>query len=383
MTLVALAACESAPAPPTAFAVRDSAGIRIVESSLLDDLPTVRHADPELQIGWAEGEPAFERVNAGVLLPNGGAVVADRQGDRLYLIDVDGSATQVGRDGEGPGEFRSIGAVELLPGRRLAVWDAGLNRLSSFSIDGEFLEGARIPSNGSVYLTPFGVMGEKALGLLPTSLALEQGTAQSYWATGPLVRYDLTTLAYDTVREVPFVLIEMDGEFPSANPFTSFGAGDVFDGGFVWATSDGPDLRWIDQDGLVTQIARWNSTPIEVSDDVWERYEAVRLNALGSTPDPAREQRTVELLQKQRAAASNHLPHFRFVHATPEGDVWLSDYTLSTNYPSRFLVVSRSGQPESWIEFETPTRILDIQGDHVLGIQEDEWGTQAIVIYPT
>lgn len=65
----------------------------------------------------------------------GSIVVFDRQGRHLHTI---------GRDGEGPGEFRSWAALFTSPGDSLYAFDSGLYRLSVFSPDFEFVRSARI-----------------------------------------------------------------------------------------------------------------------------------------------------------------------------------------------------------------------------------------------
>ena len=76
-------------------------------------------------------------VVAGLFLPDSGLALVER--NEIHLIDLSSGGTQVvGREGEGPREFRHIGrAVRTSHG--IAVWDVPRQRLSLVAHDGEFL----------------------------------------------------------------------------------------------------------------------------------------------------------------------------------------------------------------------------------------------------
>ncbi|MDT8368416.1 MAG: hypothetical protein RQ745_04375 [Longimicrobiales bacterium] len=377
-----LAGCGPAPPQMSGAAVCDSAGIRIVEAPGVEDLPVVQApSDPRIRVGGDEAGPAFERIMGGALLPDGGAAVVDVQAARLHLIAPTGTVEAVGRRGEGPGEFQLPMAVEVLSEGRLVVWDDGTSRLSTFSADGTFLESRRVSNNGPIGHTPRGLLGDSALGWVPTGFGLRPGEADSGWITGSLIVSDLETLAADTVVHVRFVRLELDGNRPSRNPFTRFGSGDLSDAGFIWATNDRPEVQWIGRDGAVVQIARSDQQPIDVTDEVWARYETTTLERNGIDSKPPPDTPLGRRLQEAREAASATLPYFRYIHAAPEGGVWLSEYTMADALASRFLVISSEGFPLHWMEFGTPIRVLDVAGDRVLGVEEDEWGVQSVVVY--
>ena len=73
-------------------------------------------------------------------LGSGRIIVADRA-QRLVVFDRDGAyLTTHGREGEGPGEFRSITWILRLPGDSLLIYDSRLRRASILTPDGELLE---------------------------------------------------------------------------------------------------------------------------------------------------------------------------------------------------------------------------------------------------
>ena len=98
-----------------------------------------------LSIGVADGDDRyiFSRIVD---------VAATAGGDTLYVLDQararvsafsrDGRYLfHVGRHGQGPGEFQMATNVVLVPGgQQLAVWDAGLKRLTLFGLDGKVVD---------------------------------------------------------------------------------------------------------------------------------------------------------------------------------------------------------------------------------------------------
>lgn len=76
-------------------------------------------------------------VAAGLFLPDSGLALVERH--EIHLIDLSSGGTQVvGREGEGPREFRHIGRA-VRTRHVIAVWDVPRQRLSLVAHDGEFL----------------------------------------------------------------------------------------------------------------------------------------------------------------------------------------------------------------------------------------------------
>lgn len=86
----------------------------------------------------------MESVQAGLLLGSGRFAVLSGW-TQLLIYAPDGRQTKVvGRDGEGPGEFRQATRMGLRAGGGIWVWDLLLQRLSELSPDGEFLDGRTV-----------------------------------------------------------------------------------------------------------------------------------------------------------------------------------------------------------------------------------------------
>lgn len=102
----------------------------------------------ELRIGALEGaeEELFGSVGAVVVTAGGTVVIADTQVPALRLFSSSGRYLgDAGREGEGPGEYRSLLGVRPHP-EGFAAWDPRNARVSVFDEAGAFLRSLRVAS---------------------------------------------------------------------------------------------------------------------------------------------------------------------------------------------------------------------------------------------
>lgn len=99
-------------------------------------------AEPSLEIGVVEGRPAYQLYGAisSVRLDDGRIVVLNAGSHELRIYDADGRILgAVGREGEGPGEFRSPVRLYRLGRDSVMVYDRGNARFSVHTVDGTFV----------------------------------------------------------------------------------------------------------------------------------------------------------------------------------------------------------------------------------------------------
>ena len=95
--------------------------------------------DPRVRIGVTEGDAPylFQRIAAARLLGDGRIVVADRGHGALRVFSADGSfLMEMGRSGQGPGEFEYISSLTVTDPDTLNVYDSGAFRLTRYLVDG-------------------------------------------------------------------------------------------------------------------------------------------------------------------------------------------------------------------------------------------------------
>jgi hypothetical protein len=170
------AACGSGSGADTSeeLAIRDSAGIRIVTVAF-DPLD---HALPRVQFtvtDTATGPSAkfFDNVVGAAIFPTG-VVVVDRGLSTLRLFSFSGDLlSEIGRSGDGPGEFQRISWAQKFGEDGLLVWDHELYRLSQFEVSNGSISYVGVwPSTwpatrGLVY--PLGVLADSVVVLFVPS----------------------------------------------------------------------------------------------------------------------------------------------------------------------------------------------------------------------
>ena len=155
MLTALIAACGESPAPvESASSVRDSAGVRIVESAkpTWTEETAWRLGDaPLLDIGRLDGpeETQFFQVSAGARLSDGSFVLGSFGSHDLRRFTGQGEHLwTVGREGEGPGEFVGLTQLVAGPGDTILTYDFRQRRISRFSPDGTFLDARPLESSG-------------------------------------------------------------------------------------------------------------------------------------------------------------------------------------------------------------------------------------------
>ena len=144
-------------------AVRDSSGgAWIAQHDTIGDTVIVRTIsgsvglgeyvlEREVTIGVLEGPEEYIIGNVRMLAvgPQGDIYAYDSQVPALRKYDRDGRfLVTVGREGGGPGEYRSATGLVVMPDGTVKLWDPEGPRLSSFSPEGEYLDGRRVESYG-------------------------------------------------------------------------------------------------------------------------------------------------------------------------------------------------------------------------------------------
>jgi hypothetical protein len=119
--------------------VRDSSGVTIYEhpADALERAPLITvDSVPLAVIGGAELEDDVTRLFSVVLLSDGRVAGFDGARGSIRIFGLDGTEQRsIGRTGEGPGEFRSVSMMAVVPGDTLVATDRSTSRITVVAPD--------------------------------------------------------------------------------------------------------------------------------------------------------------------------------------------------------------------------------------------------------
>jgi len=179
LVLAWLFACGTEDSADRGFTVRDSAGITIVESvepAWEEGEGWTLSAEPILDIGVVEGEPAyqFDRVRDVTRAGTGDVVVANGGPQEIRVFDSAGRFIRsVGGQGDGPGEFGRLAAVQARAADTVLALDIRRPRILAFG-----------PSGNLLWSSTFGLESGPSMGT-PASLADGWVPDRRVWIRSP------------------------------------------------------------------------------------------------------------------------------------------------------------------------------------------------------
>lgn len=324
-----IAAVASVPAAAQAPAVRDSAGIRIVENPSRLEAPVAftLGARPSFDVGGLESDPDAEFNHRqgylrGTFLSDGRFAVIDVV--RVHFFDATGKRTKIrGREGAGPEEFRYLTSICRTRGDTLVLEDGQNRRVAIMDGNGNFVR--TIP--------------QRDLGSPPFDACFDDGTFLLEHVAGPraalqdhLTRVRLDGSVADTL-----------GVFPSGFDIVTQSETTVLAAGatFYYGDPATNEIRVYDRDGRLRRIVRSDDPPERISDAEVERKLA---GSIPATVSPA--ERKARMDQMRAVPHSATWPAFRGVEVGSDGRLWMQDYQRT--HPS----------PDGWTAFDSTGRLL-------------------------
>ena len=147
--IVAVLAITSASTTLATTRICDAQSVQVVRSTQPPIWGSSLQLVRRMHIGEVDGDERylFGRVRNVAVLKSGTVVVADDKTPVLRMYDSRGKFLRdIGRAGEGPGEYRSMGGVGATPDGRIILWDNRIQRLTYYSPSGETIKSVRVPS---------------------------------------------------------------------------------------------------------------------------------------------------------------------------------------------------------------------------------------------
>lgn len=385
LVLLATASCGAEPRYESSHVVRDSAGVRLVESYEPVWQPGSVRIEPAplLDIGREGAGPyQFSVVPSGVLLPSGSIAVTEIRSQEVRVFDMEGSHLfTVGGRGDGPTEFQNLAGIFRYRGDSLAAPDGRRRRTLIFPAAGGTPRVVPHGVEGNFYV--FGVLANGDLLLYDPGAGyrpdLEPGLQ---WTTTRIVAIDPEDGSARVLGELRSreQMVLPDGNTGTVIP-PRWATQAVSDAGFYWATPEKYEIRFYDSSGRLERALRRPVEPRTVEPAMVEAFIESRLEWVRRNEGEAAIPRYRE--RYEEATYGDHLPLFGPAFVDADQRLWLSGSTWPESAPSasEWSVFSAEG---AWLGDLTAPEgltLLDSRGDRVLGVWRDELDVPRIRVH--
>lgn len=374
VALAALAACGDNKAG-SLVTVWDSAGITIVESGRPDwDRVFEVDSSPVVDLALSGPTPAHEffYVTDAAILSDGSFAVADAGSNEIRVFSANGTHTlTIGREGEGPGEFRRLTQVIAHSGDSILAYDFMLSRVTIFGPDGNparivTLKGASqaypifpLP-NGGYVLRAFDYTTQR------TRLGLRR-------IPSPILRVSNAGEVIDTITSIPghesVVYSRGDaGALWGKQGHLATHGGNVFLG---WADSLAYQV-W-SQNGKLLRIVRVPGFDLSLTPKQIEREIRAYM------PDPAKASPTRRAIMEVQPSRT-HRPAYGKMVVDTEGYVWLRAHQglHERNEKTLWQVFAPSGSWSGTVVLPSRFTVFRIGEDWILGMRPDDLDVEHI-----
>ena len=356
--------------------------------------------EPEFEFGEGVGgtsDASFALISAVRVLGDGDRIlVVEAAAMRATIWTPDGSLlSDVGRPGEGPGEFAGQFGVQMHREGFTAIDYRG-QRFTSFSSDGTFIESIPFPrsplggaglrhmallEDGSVLAVPRfyaiemgGFDGSPAIESLPVVLLSEEG-GQGRVDTVAVLDTRNRALVIVPEGTPVFAGIPLEQVFGDYD-LTWFGpiAGSVV----VVRRNLGPGvvhLAEIDADGDTVWHRRLSPPPVALTPDMAANF----IDALARVR-PGQTAATMQAAVEEALYLPEFLPGALHVRGTVSGEIWFTGFETDDSL-SAWYSVRRNDGPGGVRKILVPSgfRVMDATDTHVWGYRSDDLGVQYVV----
>jgi hypothetical protein len=349
-------------------------------------------------LGWTIGAPitvigedetvpghALHRVIRAIRLPNGTLAVAHRSTEEVLLFDPAGRLIhRFGGVGAGPGEFRGMQAMWLLPDTVLALWDAGNARISYWSPEGELIREQRFEMETQPSF--YGRFGDGSF-LVSTD------------RVGPWDSHGIGAVLHDSMT-----LARMQPDFRRADEFGRFYMrrrhivraadnvrrmtnGVVYDPVGVLAAgrnafyySDGIDWevwRYSIEDGSIDTLRTTHAIRARTQ-AMYDAWLAARLNAVERNVRPELRRFLTQNIPPPRDV----LPTFSALVVDDRDHLWAQHTVAHADTVATWSIFSPAGEWLGDLSVPSTLTVSHVGERHLIAIVRDEDGVESVVVFP-
>lgn len=320
-----------------------------------------------------------------VRAPDGTIVVAESQFSSITFFSLDGTRVATrGREGEGPGEFSRISTVVADSKDRLFVFDQGHQRISEFTVDGEFVGDARLVRGAGD--RPIGGIGQ-----------YDDGSWYA-WEADRMVGVEMGEMPQDTVgyyrfdgSEVGDILSRVPGTMTSHFEFQGRGGirhalltprplGVARGRCLLVGTSDTPVLRVLDQTGAGLGEVDLDIELERATDEHRKQWVSATLEGVSGLASLI--QRFTLGRMSRRFGMAEWVPFADRVVMDDLGYIWAQRFEFSEfDGSAEWRVFTEAGTAIGTVTLPVAMQVTEITTDAILGFHTDEHGQQDVRIY--
>lgn len=384
-TAVLLSACAS-EVPMSFVTQRDSAGIAIVESTAPawgdSDAWTI-DPEPVLDLSRSGSGPRhqFYRVGDATRFGDGSIAVTDRGSHEVRFFSPTGEFVRaVGRDGEGPGEFRGLTSIDRYRGDSLVAFDIALERATVFPVAGGEPRVVRFALPFVLHVSP--LENGSLVGMLAwPSVEIAEGEPGLIRHPVPVVRFSASGDVIDTlVMSAGHEEVRIAGEygFSSARPLFAKQSHVTTAGASIYlGSADSMQYEVYADAGRLERIVRIPNYNLSLTS---AEVDAERRTRMGDDPTHRLRSHTAELPDPQSRPAYSKLI------VDSEMCLWAAEHIgefigMLSSDPQHWEVFDDAGR---WLgRVASPARftVFEIGPDYVLGVQRDELDVEHVRMY--
>ena len=341
---------------------------------------------PSVVVGTEASGVLFNNVSGAVRFADGRIAVADGlTSSRISLFTPEGNfEREIGRTGQGPGEFAWIFHMSLGPQDSLYVFDRNQQRLTVFSPDREMARVVpfRPPPDGSSrggLMRVFRLENDTWVGQgVESMLQANPGTfAQDTVVVGLM---DGNLAEYTAVTLLPGHLttstVDLGQLRPMVPAFTPQSLAATWGGCVFVSYTENPTISVYAADGtLVTAFDGPGTQRPVTRAHLDERIEAY----LEAFP---RADRGWYVRLFNETAHTTHLPFYGALLLDQWGHLWLQEYSPPYGFGSRWHVLSQAGDWLADVDMPHELRVFSISETGVLGQRTVDYGVQLVELLP-
>jgi hypothetical protein len=327
-------------------------------------------------------EQQLSEVGGATRLPDGRLVIVDGGSRQVRVYGPDGSfLARHGREGDGPGEFRSPRLAGRL-GDTLVIYDGDQRRVTLLHPDGGFERSFSVGSEGGGYPVARGMFADGTVNFgggmrfssdegFPSGLIRPPSSFRAIRADG---------------REGPVY-----GEFPggemfaraSAQSFSAVGipfgrstTGVSGHSTFWVGTADRFEILAFGSDGSPSRVVRIDRPVLPVTAELRDAWIAER------TEDAAdAEARRAVLQRYQDVPSAPSVPAYGAMVVDALDHLWVADYELPGDEQTGWTVLDADGHLIGRVVLPARARVLEAGVDYLLLLRTDELDVERVEVW--